>query len=66
MFIPKHLASLILIIKSKSKIANLCTKQSVSPDGFTSELFQTIKEKVTLILHKLQDSRKEYIPMLLN
>lgn len=32
---------------------NLSTRKTPGPDGFTSEVFQTLEDEITLILHKL-------------
>lgn len=44
---------------------NLSTKNSPTQDGFTSELHQTSKEEISLVLHKLiQKTEKGLFPKL--
>ena len=44
---------IITSVKMKTVIKNLPTNKSPGPDGFTGEIYQKLKEELTLILLKL-------------
>lgn len=51
--LKENLNSTISVTEAEFVVKKFHTKKTSGPDDFTGEFFQTFKEKVTQILHRL-------------